>query len=315
MVAGASAKGNCNQFKVKSSTALSQAIGIDLGGTRIKGVLIDTGTGAVMHQLITPTNDGENQPWKGAVLATVRALKQQATGPIQGVGLSAPGLPTPNNTAIACMPGRLQGLEGFAWSNYLGEPVRVLNDAHAALMAEARFGALRGIQHGLMLTLGTGVGGGLLLNGQLYQGFFQMAGHLGHITVDADSVTRDITGVPGSLEDAIGNVTLGRRSFGRYQTTHEVVDGYRQGEPLATLVWLTSIRHLSVALASMANAFSPEVIVLGGGIMQADNALLDPLRTFFELFEWQPAGKKTTIRKAHFADWAGAIGAAAFLNE
>lgn len=294
---------------------LSQAIGIDLGGTRIKGVLIDPTTGGVLHQLITPTDDGESRPWQRAVLDTVQALKQQSTEPIQGIGLSAPGLPTPDNTAIACMPGRLQGLEGFVWSDYLGEPVRVLNDAHAALMAEARFGALKGIQHGLMLTLGTGVGGGLLLNGHLYQGFFQMAGHLGHITVDADSLQRDITNVPGSLEDAIGNVTVGRRSFGRYQTTHELVDGYRQGEPLATLVWLTSLRQLAVAIASLANAFSPEVVVLGGGITQAGDDLFNPLLTFFDLFEWQPAGKKTTIRKAHFEDWAGAIGAAAFLNK
>lgn len=286
-----------------------------MGGTRIKGVLIDTTTGGVLHQRITPTDDGENRPWQRAVSDTVRALKQQSTESIQGIGLSAPGLPTPDNTAIACMPGRLRGLEGFVWSDYLGEPVRVLNDAHAALMAEARFGALRGAQHGLMLTLGTGVGGGLLLNGQLYQGFFQMAGHLGHITVDADSLQRDITNVPGSLEDAIGNVTVGRRSFGRYQTTHELVDGYRRGEPLATLVWLTSLRQLAVAIASLANAFSPELVVLGGGITQAGNELFNPLGTFFDLFEWQPAGKKTTICKAHFEDWAGAIGAAAFLTK
>ncbi|GAB4033876.1 ROK family protein [Spirosoma jeollabukense] len=294
---------------------MSQTIGIDLGGTRIKGVLIDATTGAVLHQLVTPTGDGDSRNWQQAVAHTVQALSQQATGSVLGIGLSAPGLPTPDNTAIACMPGRLQGLEGLNWSDFLDKPVRVLNDAHAALMAEARFGALKGVQHGLMLTLGTGVGGGLLLNGQLYQGFFQMAGHLGHSTVNADSVHPDITNMPGSLEDAIGNVTVGKRSFGRYQTTHELVDGYRQGEPLATQVWLTSIRQLAVALASFANAFSPEVIVLGGGIMQADRALLDPLQTFFDLFEWRPAGKKTTIRKAYFEDWAGAIGAAAFLNQ
>lgn len=294
---------------------MSQAIGIDLGGTRIKGALIDTRTGVVLHQLINPTGDGESGNWQRAVSDTAQALTQLATEPIQGIGLSAPGLPAPDNKTIACMPGRLQGLEGFDWSACLGKPVRVLNDAHAALMAEARFGALKNVQHGLMLTLGTGVGGGLLLNGHLYQGFFQMAGHLGHITLQADSTQRDITNMPGSLEDAIGNVTVGRRSFGRYQTTHELVEGYRQGEPLATQVWLTSIRHLAVSIASLANAFSPEVVVLGGGIMQADQALLAPLDTFLDLFEWRPAGKKTTICKAHFQDWAGAIGAAAFLNE
>ena len=272
-------------------------------------------TGLVLQKRITPTDDGQNSNWKSVVAQTIHYLKTTTTRPIRGIGLAAPGLPTPDNSAIACMPGRLQGLEGLVWTDYLGEPVRVLNDAHAALMAEARFGAAKTAKNVAMLTLGTGVGGGLLLNGQLYQGFFQMAGHLGHITVDADSEQTDVTGMPGSLEDAIGNVTVSQRSYGRYRTTQELIDGYRQGEPLATLVWLTSVRRLAAALASIANAFSPELIVLGGGITQANDALFGPTQTFMDLFEWQPSGKKTTICKAHFEDWAGAIGAAAFWND
>ncbi|MBD2702030.1 ROK family protein [Spirosoma sp. BT702] len=290
-----------------------KTIGIDLGGTRIKGVLLDTDTGEVLHKQLTPTNDGEKgSGWKGAIAQTVTDLKTLISEPIEHIGLAAPGLPTVDNTAIACMPGRLEGLEGFNWSEYLGQPVHVLNDAHAALMAEARFGAARNLRHVAMLTLGTGVGGGLLVDGQLYQGFFQMAGHVGHITVDADAEHLDVTNMPGSLEDAIGNVTVSRRSYGRYQTTHELVDAYRQGEPLATLVWLTSIRRLAVALASIANLCSPEVVIIGGGITQAGDALFSPLATFMDLFEWRPSGKKTTIVKAHFDDWAGAIGAASF---
>ncbi|WP_266363855.1 ROK family protein [Tellurirhabdus rosea] len=288
-----------------------QTIGIDLGGTRIKGVLIDAATGEVRQKTLLPSGD-EN--WKERVAEAVQGLKALATGPVQGIGLSAPGLPTPDNSAIACMPGRLAGLEGLSWSDFLQEPVQVINDAHAALMAEARYGAARDVRHALMLTLGTGVGGGLLLNGELYQGFYQMAGHLGHLTVDADSEQRDITGVPGSLEDAIGNATVGRRTFGRYGSTYELVEAYRQGEPIATLAWLTSVRRLAAALASLANAFSPEVMVLGGGICTADEALFKPLATFMDIFEWRPAGKKTDIRKAYFGEWAGAIGAAGFIT-
>ena len=296
-----------------SETSAHQAIGIDLGGTRIKGVLIDTRTGEVLHKRLVPTNDGETNSWKTVVAHIVQELKALADQPIRGVGLAAPGLPNVANTAIACMPGRLPGLENFAWADFLNERVHVLNDAHAALMAEARFGAAKGIANAVMLTLGTGVGGGLLVNGQLYQGFFQMAGHLGHMTVDADSDQLDVTCAPGSLEDAIGNTTVSRRSYGRYQTTYALVDGYTAGEPLATLVWLTSLRRLAAALASIANSFSPEVIILGGGITQAGDALFTPLQTFMDLFEWRPAGKKTTICQAHFEDWAGAIGAAASL--
>ncbi len=289
---------------------MNLTIGIDLGGTRIKGVLLNADTGDVLEQHTTSTNDGAGQVWQTGVTQTVDALRQAATHPIAGIGLAAPGLPNVANTTIACMPGRLQGLENFDWSALLGAPVRVLNDAHAALLAEARFGAARQCQNVVMLTLGTGVGGGLLLNGELYQGFFQMAGHLGHMTVDADSDQLDITNTPGSLEDAIGNATVSRRSFGRYQSTYALLDGYRQNEPLATLVWLTSVRRLAAAIASLANAFSPERVVLGGGITQADDALFLPLQTFMEPFAWKPGGKEIPIIKARFADWAGAIGAA-----
>ncbi|WP_046247408.1 ROK family protein [Hymenobacter terrenus] len=85
---------------------MSQAIGIDLGGTRIKGVLVDTATGAVGQQLLTPTGGGAGQAWKQAITATVQALQAQAAWPLLGVGLSAPGLPTSDNAAIACMLGR-----------------------------------------------------------------------------------------------------------------------------------------------------------------------------------------------------------------
>lgn len=288
-----------------------KTIGIDLGGTRIKGVVLDTSTGQVLHRTLSPTNDSQAGDWKTVIAQLVTDLKATTAEPIGGVGLAAPGLANADNTAIVCMPGRLQGLEGFNWSTWLGGSVRVLNDAHAALLAEARFGAAKNSSNALMLTLGTGVGGGLLIGGRLYQGFFQKAGHAGHITIDADSEQLDVTNMPGSLEDAIGNVTVGRRSYGRYQTTHELVDAYRQGEPLASLVWLTSVRRLGVAVASLANLFSPDVVILGGGITQAGDALFGPLTTFIDLFDWQPAGQKTLICKAHYDDWAGAIGAAA----
>ena len=286
-------------------------IGIDLGGTRIKGVLLDSITGMVRHQLLRPTDDGEVDGWKRVIAGMVDELKKLTDEPVGGIGLSAPGLPSVAGDCIACMPGRLAGLENFSWSSFLGEPVRVLNDAHAALMAESRFGVARGYQHALMLTLGTGVGGGLLLNGDLYRGFYQMAGHFGHTSLDADSEQAGITGTPGSLEDAIGNSTVSRRSHGRYQSTYDLLAAYQQQEPLATWVWLTSVRRLAAALASMANAFSPELIVLGGGIVQAQNDLFGPLQTFMNLFEWRPAGKQTIIKKAFFDEWAGAIGAAA----
>ena len=116
---------------------MNVSIGIDLGGTRIKGIVLDQSNN-ILHQLYTPTNDGAEGVWKTAVLDTVQQLLKKTGAATAVVGISAPGLANETNTAVACMPGRLQGLENFIWSEFLGHPAFVLNDAIAALMAEAR---------------------------------------------------------------------------------------------------------------------------------------------------------------------------------
>lgn len=285
------------------------AIGIDLGGTWIKGVLMDVDTGEIVKQLYQPTNGSKD--WKEAVRETVADLQQLSTEPIKAMGLSAPGLPNETNRSIAFMPGRLNGLEGFHWGRFLNHTVHIVNDAHAALLAESRFGIAKGYQNVVMLTLGTGVGGGILIDGRLYQGRFHKAGHVGHIVVDASS-DRDITGMPGSLEDAIGNATVEKRSMGRFTSTYELLIAYKQGDYLAQWVWLTSVQKLAAGIGSLINCFSPDLVVLGGGITQAEDDLILPLADFMGFYEWRPGGITTPIKLAKFGDMAGAIGAASF---
>ena len=146
----------------------SITIGIDLGGTRIKGVIVDA-VGNVLHQIYTPTNDGEGEVWKQAIVKTVHALKQKVPIENISVGISAPGLPNKENTAIAFMPGRLEGLENFTWTNYLTCTSYVLNDGVAAMVAESKTGSAKDSINAIMVTLGTGVGGALLINKQAYQ--------------------------------------------------------------------------------------------------------------------------------------------------
>ena len=284
-------------------------IGIDLGGTRIKGVVIDK-EGQVLDQVYTPTNDSDGKLWKNAIAETVQSLKEKTSGDVI-VGLSAPGLPNENNTCIAHMPGRLQGLEGLVWSDYLKQKVFVANDAIAALAAEAKFGAAKNKKHAIMLTLGTGVGGAILIDGKIYQGSFQKAGHFGHTTTDSE-VENDVTGMPGSLEDAIGNCTIKKRSLGKYDFTHQLLEDYRNGDYFAQWIWLNSVRKLAIGIASFTNALSPEVVILGGGITEAGKDLFDPLESFLSKYEWRAGGNKTQIVKAYFGDLAGAIGAAGF---
>jgi glucokinase len=287
------------------------AIGVDLGGTRIKTVVVD-GKGGLLYQEYTPTNDGYEN-WKQTINASIEQARNSLGLNNYVVGISAPGIPDQNNSAIEFMPGRLQGLENFNWSSYLNKTTWVLNDAVAALMAEATLGSARDRRNVVMLTLGTGVGGAILIDGKPYQGSFQKAGHIGHISLNCEDHV-DITGMPGSLEDAIGNCTIHKRSMGKFKDTHSLLEAYRKGDHFARWVWLTSVRKLSIAIASISNMISPECVILGGGITEAANDLIEPLESFLSVYEWRPGGNQVEIVKAQFNDMAGAIGAACFAS-
>ena len=287
------------------------AIGVDLGGTRIKTVAVD-GKGGLLYQEYTPTNDGYEN-WKQTIQSSIEQARNNLGLNNYVVGISAPGIPDVRNSIIEFMPGRLQGLENFNWSSYLDKTTWVLNDAVAALMAEATLGSAREKKNVVMLTLGTGVGGAILIDGKPYQGNFQKAGHIGHISLNCEDNV-DITGMPGSLEDAIGNCTIQKRSMGKYKDTHSLLEAYRKGDHFAKWVWLTSVRKLAIAIASISNMISPECVILGGGITEAGDDLVGPLESFLSVYEWRPGGNKVEVIKAQFNDMAGANGAAYFAS-
>jgi glucokinase len=286
------------------------AIGIDLGGTRIKGVAVDA-EGNVLHKLYMPTCDGDGAVWKKAVAETVNELFQKVSNTNSVIGISAPGLPSGDNTAIAFMPGRMQGLENFVWHEYLQKRTYVLNDAVAALITETTWGAAKNKKHVVMLTLGTGVGGAILIDGEPYLGAFNKAGHMGHMVINDES-DRDVTGMPGSLEECIGNCTIEKRSRGKFTSTQDMLIAYNNGDSFAKEIWLKSVRQLAIGLASITNILSPEMIVLGGGIAEAGDILFKPLNEYIAEFEWRAGGNKVEIVKAVYGDFAGSIGAACF---
>jgi glucokinase len=288
-------------------------IGIDLGGTRIKAIAIDE-LGNILHQHYQPTDDGDDTIWKNAILEAVNKLQSKLTGNKVVIGISAPGLPNSSNSAIAFMPGRLQGLENFDWTEFLKTRTFVLNDAISAMMAEARFGAAKGRKNVVMLTLGTGVGGAILIDGKPYQGAFNKAGHIGHMVIDSDGEV-DCIGMPGSLEDAIGNCTIRKRTLGKFSSTHDLLEAVRKGDSFASEVWLRSVKKLAIGIAALTNILSPEMIILGGGITEAGNDLFKPLKKYMSSYEWRAGGNQTEIVKAQYGDLAGAVGAACFARE
>jgi glucokinase len=295
--------------KVNLGRMAEHYIGIDIGGTFVKGVLIREEE--VLIKTTKDTRDEKGQ-WQSSVAQIYRDLAGQCQGEIAGIGLSAPGIADSQNKTITCMPGRLNGLEGFNWSNYLDHSVYVLNDAHAALISESQWGVAKGCPNVVMLTLGTGVGGGLLIDGKLVQGFLQRAGHLGHISIDCHNDQPDITGITGSLEDAIGECTLQHRSLGKFNKTKDLVAAYQTGDTWATYLWLKMIRSLALGIVSFCNTVSPEIVVLAGGITAAGEKLLKPLSEFMALYEWRIDGHATPVKLAQFEEFAGSIGAALF---
>ncbi|MEP1085079.1 ROK family protein [Algoriphagus sp.] len=290
-------------------------LGIDIGGTQIKLVVLD-GSGKILQQTEYSTHDSDENSlgWKDKIVALItEKTREYASGDSSkmGCGISAPGLVDSSNRKTLYMPERLQGIEGLDWSKELNREIVVLNDGHSACLAEYEgFYKKEGIKNMLILTLGTGVGGGVIINGELFQGALQRAGHFGHSVVDHMGA-KTMTNMVGSLEYAVGNFSVSERTHGRYSTVKALVQAYAEGDPVASYWWLTTVQKLATSLASLINAFSPEVIVLGGGITSgARDLLMKPLREFMELYEWAPSGKPVPIIEANYHGFAGAIGAA-----
>lgn len=287
---------------------MTLGLGIDIGGTNIKAAVV-TAAGGVLSQVSTPTAR-QAEALVETVADLVRTLAGEQGAPA-AIGLAAPGLAARDGRSIAWMQGRLDAVQGLDWTLRLGSAQRivVLNDAQAAAVGEAWLGAARGKRHVVLLTLGTGVGGGVIAHGRLLQGRLGRAGHLGHLCLDPDGAA-DLVGTPGSLEDAVGDCTVAQRSGGRFSTTRELVAAASAGDAEAQRVWQRSVHVLACGIVSLLNVLDPEVVVLGGGIAEAGDALFKPLRAEVDQMEWRPTGEATPIVPAKLGAYAGAIGAA-----
>jgi glucokinase len=289
---------------------MTYAIGLDLGGTNIKGLAV-TPAGRVLAEKLLSTGSAGERSWVRNVDRVLTGLRKLVKCPPAFIGLAAPGLAALDHRSIAFMPERLPGLEKLDWQNHFRVPfaVPVLNDAHAALFGEVWRGAARGCRNVLLLTLGTGVGGAAIIDGNPLRGRLGRAGHFGHVSL-APEGPADITGTPGSLEDAIGDSTVQARSHGRFCSTRDLVAAARKRDADACRIWIASVRSLAAGIASLINALDPEVVILGGGITQAGAALFRPLQDFLNQFEWRPGGARARIVRAKLGDRAGAFGAA-----
>jgi glucokinase len=284
-------------------------IGLDVGGTGLK-TLAFAPDGTRLAEETVPTCDDGTRFWLERARDLVRQIQARCPAD-SAVSVAAPGLPSADGRSIAHMPGRLNGLEGLNWQEWLDtdRPVPVFNDAHAALLGEAWIGAAKGATNVVLLTLGTGVGGAAMVDGSVLRGHLGRAAHLGHVSLNPDGPL-DIVNTPGSLEDAIGEHTVAARTGGRFGSTRELVAAFRAGSAEAARFWRDSVRALAAALAGFINVLDPELIIIGGGIADADDSLFKPLQAELDRFEWRPGGSRVRIVKAVLGHHAGATGAA-----
>ena len=250
--------------------------------------------------------------WANRLRELVQSIEEEQGGKPDNMGFSAPGLAALDGSCIMHMPVRLEGLVGLNWQKFFDfdKAIPVLNDGHAALLGEAWLGAARGFQTVILLTLGTGVGGAALVEGKLLRGRTGKAGHFAHTSLGPDGPPDDC-GCPSSLELAIGNCTLQRRSNGRFTDTGGMIEAIESGDAEAEAVWLKSVKGLAAAICSFTNILDPEAVILGGGIANAGDRLFGPLREYLDPLLWKTDDYEIKLLSAQLGDLAGAYGAAA----
>jgi glucokinase len=289
-------------------TAAAYAIGIDVGVTNVKAVCAAPDGKVLTRTQIDTVSTSPD--WPDRVKALVERLESER-GRAKAIGVAAPGIAAPDGRSIWWMQGRLSEVQGLDWTKHLGRQaiVPVLNDAQAALLGEVWQGAAAGASNAILLTLGTGVGGAALVDGRVLKGHLGRAGHLGHVSLDPYGEL-DVANAPGSIEGAIGNVTVAARTGGRFTSTHDLIAAADAGDDEAKMWWVRSVRALAAAVASLINVLDPEVVVIGGGIARAGKSLFDPLGEYLDLYEWRPHGRRVRIARATLGEHAGAMGAA-----
>jgi glucokinase len=308
-------------------------VGVDLGGTKLLAGAV--GPDLAVHHRALRQALGLDQV---ALLDTCAAAVEEArdvAGEVIAVGFGIP-CTIDRRTGVAVYSTHLPIVDvPFAalMSERLGLPVAVDNDATCAVLAEARYGAGRGCANVLMLTLGTGIGGGLFLNGRVFRGLSGAAGEMGHMVIDKDGPPcQGACPNRGCLEALASGSALVREAalrvgrepdtpLGRAMeegvalTGPLVTEFAHDGDPVARGALTVIGRNLGVGLANLVNIFEPEVIVIGGGVIAAGEMLLAPAREEMHARALLPGRDEVRVEAAMFGAEAGMIGAAVLARE
>jgi glucokinase len=305
----------------------AEAVGVDLGGTKMLVGVIDDEREESYRAIAPSLGLGQDE-----LIATLQRELEAAVDArpeVAAVGLGIPcTIDRERGTAVSAVNLELADVPiRDLMSDRLGLPVAVDNDVNAAILAEHRFGAARGAENAVMLTIGTGIGGGLVLGGEVYRGSTGAGAELGHVVIEENgprcqgncpnrgcvealasgtAIAREgLAAAEAAPDSALGRALAG----GATLDGREVTDAALDGDPAASGVLEKVGRHLGVALSSLANIFEPDVIVIGGGAIRAGDLLLDPARRELA-YRALPPMNRTPVVAAGLGPDAGMIGAA-----
>ncbi|HSC73742.1 MAG TPA: ROK family protein [Gaiellaceae bacterium] len=285
-----------------------RVIGVDLGGTKILAGVVDS-EGRVEHRREHPTPVTSQDDLLAGLDQAVEELLDDG---IAAIGF---GIPSP----IDQQTGRAQQAVNIPldasidfrsrMAERFGRPVGIENDANAATYAEFHFGAGRHADTMVMLTLGTGCGGGAVFDGRLFRGWAEF----GHMVIVYDGIPCQGTCTGrGHLEPYVTGVAatkLAQEEFGPAVDAHRLVRLAGEGEPRAVEILAGIGRHLGAGIGSLVNIFNPELVVIGGGFAAAGDFILDPAREIVAREGLAGAGKRVQIVRAELGTAAGLIGA------
>jgi glucokinase len=305
------------------------AIGVDVGGTKI-GAGVVTPEGEVLNEVLYPTAAIPQR-----LLSSIsRAITEVRDGyEVGGVCLAVPGLILAQENKVAFSP-NLHAIEEIPLKDELepevGLPLSIENDANAAAWGEFRFGAGSEVEHLIFMTLGTGVGGGVISHGVLLRGAQGVGGELGHMTIHPTG-PRCGCGNRGCLEALASGTAiqrrarevanerpasaLGRLAIERQVLGEDVTELAREGDEAAISVLEEAGRWLGIGLAGFVNVFNPKVVAIGGGVVGAGDLILEPARREVHLRAISPARDFVEIKEATLGPESGVLGAAALARD
>ncbi len=283
-------------------------LGIDIGGTKIAAGIVDS-EARVLETAVVPTRAAEGFAMSYAQLQA--AIEATMRDDVTAIGICSPG-PINPKTGVVINPPNLPGWVNIPLAERIsctyGLPCRVENDANAAGLAEARFGAARGYSTVFYVTVSTGIGSGIILDGKIHHGKSGQAGEGGHVTIDYRSESVCGCGVPGCIEALASGTAIARRAG---MSAEEVGRAAAQGNARAIAILDETALMLSAWLGSAINMLDPDIIVIGGGVAQIGEPLFSRLRRIVPTRSINQFAAETPIVPAALGANSGILGAAA----